>query len=62
LQTRSGPQAASGPIPSLDGIRAVSVALVFFSHNGLGDVVPGGHEGAQRRGRRVGRAQEGDAH
>jgi len=42
LQTRSGPQAASGPIPSLDGIRAVSVALVFFSHNGLGDVVPGG--------------------
>jgi peptidoglycan/LPS O-acetylase OafA/YrhL len=29
-------------IPSLDGIRAVSVALVFFSHNGLGNVVPGG--------------------
>jgi peptidoglycan/LPS O-acetylase OafA/YrhL len=29
-------------IPSLDGIRAVSVALVFFSHNGLGNIVPGG--------------------
>src|ERR1700730_14034978 len=29
-------------IPSLDGIRALSVALVFFSHNGLGTIVPGG--------------------
>jgi peptidoglycan/LPS O-acetylase OafA/YrhL len=29
-------------IPSLDGIRALSVALVFFSHNGLGNIVPGG--------------------
>jgi peptidoglycan/LPS O-acetylase OafA/YrhL len=29
-------------IPSLDGIRAVSVGLVFFSHNGLGNIVPGG--------------------
>ena len=38
----SGPQPASGPIPSLDGIRALSVALVFFSHNGLGNIVPGG--------------------
>jgi peptidoglycan/LPS O-acetylase OafA/YrhL len=41
-QMRSGSPAPSGPIPSLDGIRAISVALVFFSHNGLGDVVPGG--------------------
>jgi len=33
---------ASGPIPSLDGIRAVSVALVFLSHDNLGQLVPGG--------------------
>jgi peptidoglycan/LPS O-acetylase OafA/YrhL len=42
LQSVSPRRTASGPIPSLDGIRAVSVALVFFSHNGLGSVVPGG--------------------
>jgi peptidoglycan/LPS O-acetylase OafA/YrhL len=29
-------------IPSLDGIRAVSFFLVFFSHAGLGGLVPGG--------------------
>jgi peptidoglycan/LPS O-acetylase OafA/YrhL len=29
-------------MPSLDGIRAVSFMLVFFSHAGLGDLVPGG--------------------
>jgi peptidoglycan/LPS O-acetylase OafA/YrhL len=29
-------------IPSLDGIRAVSFFLVFFSHAGLGGIVPGG--------------------
>jgi peptidoglycan/LPS O-acetylase OafA/YrhL len=29
-------------IPSLDGIRAVSFFLVFFSHVGFGDIVPGG--------------------
>lgn len=29
-------------IPSLDGIRAVSVLLVLLSHTGYGDVVPGG--------------------
>src|SRR6185437_16099343 len=29
-------------IPSLDGIRALSFFLVFFSHAGLGDLVPGG--------------------
>jgi peptidoglycan/LPS O-acetylase OafA/YrhL len=32
----------SAAIPSLDGVRAVAVALVFLSHNGLGAVVPGG--------------------
>jgi peptidoglycan/LPS O-acetylase OafA/YrhL len=29
-------------IPSLDGIRAISFFLVFFSHSGLGGIVPGG--------------------
>jgi len=29
-------------IASLDGLRAVSFLLVFFSHAGLGDLVPGG--------------------
>jgi peptidoglycan/LPS O-acetylase OafA/YrhL len=29
-------------IPSLDGVRAVSFALVFLAHAGLGDIVPGG--------------------
>lgn len=33
---------ASGEIPSLNGIRAVAVLLVFFSHGGQGQVVPGG--------------------
>lgn len=31
-----------GPIPSLDGIRALAVALVFFAHSGLDAIVPGG--------------------
>ena len=29
-------------IPSLDGLRAVSVAIVFIAHAGLAHVVPGG--------------------
>ncbi len=29
-------------IPSLDGIRAVSIALVFLSHGGVSDKIPGG--------------------
>lgn len=29
-------------IPSLDGLRAVSIALVFLSHVGFGHIVPGG--------------------
>jgi peptidoglycan/LPS O-acetylase OafA/YrhL len=29
-------------IPSLDGVRAVAVALVFFAHSGLENTVPGG--------------------
>ncbi len=35
-------QHASGPIPSLDGIRAVAVSLVFFAHGGLDNLIPGG--------------------
>jgi peptidoglycan/LPS O-acetylase OafA/YrhL len=34
--------APHGAIPSLDGIRALAVALVFFAHGGLEHVVPGG--------------------
>lgn len=33
---------AAAAIPSLDGIRALAVALVFFAHGGLQDRVPGG--------------------
>lgn len=33
---------ATGAIPSLDGIRAVAVSLVFFAHGGLYDFIPGG--------------------
>lgn len=32
----------SSYIPSLDGIRAISIALVFASHVGFGNTVPGG--------------------
>lgn len=34
--------ASSSYIPSLDGLRAISIALVFASHVGFGHVVPGG--------------------
>src|SRR5712672_2112681 len=33
---------SSGAIPSLDGVRAVAVGLVFFAHSGLEKIVPGG--------------------
>jgi peptidoglycan/LPS O-acetylase OafA/YrhL len=32
----------SGSIPSLDGIRAIAVSVVFFAHSGLEHLVPGG--------------------
>src|SRR5581483_10919286 len=32
----------SGAIPSLDGIRAIAVSLVFAAHSGLENVIPGG--------------------
>lgn len=34
--------AAAGAIPSLDGIRAVAVSLVFFAHSGFENFIPGG--------------------
>jgi peptidoglycan/LPS O-acetylase OafA/YrhL len=36
------PRRIQGPIPSLDGIRAVAVSIVFFAHCGLEGFVPGG--------------------
>ncbi len=38
----NSPPYATGTIPSLDGIRAIAVALVFFAHSGLENVIPGG--------------------
>ncbi|MHB1141241.1 MAG: acyltransferase family protein [Sulfuricaulis sp.] len=35
-------QYATGTIPSLDGIRAIAVALVFIAHSGFDDLIPGG--------------------
>lgn len=32
----------SGAIPSLDGLRAISILIVLVSHSGYGNVVPGG--------------------
>src|SRR3954447_14498911 len=37
-----GTTAAEFHIPSLDGIRAVSFAIVFVAHAGWGHIVPGG--------------------
>src|SRR5258708_29605060 len=31
-----------GSIPSLDGLRAISISIVLVSHAGYGNVVPGG--------------------
>ncbi|WP_281784612.1 acyltransferase family protein [Sinimarinibacterium flocculans] len=36
------PPSSSGEIASLNGIRALAVALVFLSHGGQGQLVPGG--------------------
>lgn len=40
--TPPGKRAGSFIIPSLDGWRAVAIIIVFLSHAGLGDLVPGG--------------------
>jgi peptidoglycan/LPS O-acetylase OafA/YrhL len=46
MSNSNGTTAATPPrgleIPSLDGIRAVSVAIVFFAHAGLEKIIPGG--------------------
>ena len=36
------PNHGTGPIPSLDGIRALAVLLVFLAHSSLDKIVPGG--------------------
>ena len=36
------PANPGGPIPGLDGIRAIAVLLVFFAHSELESFVPGG--------------------
>lgn len=36
------PSAGHGQIPSLDGLRAVSILLVFCAHAGLSNLIPGG--------------------
>lgn len=38
----TGSPYATGAIPSLDGIRAIAVALVFLAHSGLENLIPGG--------------------
>jgi peptidoglycan/LPS O-acetylase OafA/YrhL len=38
----TGYSSDKGVIPSLDGLRAVSISIVLVSHAGYGDVVPGG--------------------
>jgi peptidoglycan/LPS O-acetylase OafA/YrhL len=40
LSTRYPPE--SGAIPSLDGLRAISILIVLVSHAGYGSAVPGG--------------------
>lgn len=42
IADRHGVSPSVTNIPSLDGIRAVSVLIVLVSHTGYGDVVPGG--------------------
>ena len=34
-------KASSAYIPAIDGLRAISILLVLFSHAGLGHIIPG---------------------
>jgi peptidoglycan/LPS O-acetylase OafA/YrhL len=42
MSARALRRSPQGPIPSLDGIRAIAVSIVFFAHCGLDGFVPGG--------------------
>lgn len=42
LKDISTTEGARGEIPSLNGWRAISITLVFLSHAGLGNIIPGG--------------------
>ncbi len=42
IPANTGPQYATGTIPSLDGIRAIAVTLVFFAHSSWENLIPGG--------------------
>ena len=41
-ETVEWPFSGRGQIPSLDGLRAVSIAIVFLGHAGLSHLIPGG--------------------
>src|SRR5688572_24293346 len=41
-RTASADLPRSSTIPSLDGIRAIAVSLVFLAHSGLEHLIPGG--------------------
>ncbi len=42
VQPQVRQEAVTGTIPSLNGIRAIAVSMVFLAHSGLEDIVPGG--------------------
>ena len=46
----SSPASDGFHIPSLDGFRALAFVIVFVSHAGLGDLVPGGFGDVALRG------------
>ena len=42
IESPAWPEASSGKIPSLDGLRAVSIMIVFLAHAGISKLLPGG--------------------